>query len=439
MKKMNYFALFCGIILSSFPGQILASYARVESMGKHSTFFMDDVSIFDNPANINVFPNFLIGEMGSFNQSQLDEEAKANASATEDGEIFHNPRYNRDPENPWFGGLFSYSLSSRETGNIYPQLSIGGAFNRIDRELYQLLPDSITLENENTVVVPTPVTNFDGFLGFTLANGGMMGSHIYFAMQEGAQVENGIVSGDKSHEMSTYLMRGDLGLNWPLARNVDGELSVGFSSVKFGDSNVDPQYSFFLKARSFSTVELINGELVPVFKFENLNGPGQKKNNLSFGIGVNASLDRGFFWLGIEGIFNHMEQLGYYESDGKVVYDVELRGSGNYYELDQYGGRISFGIERNIWWDWLVLRVGGQKLITSDKETVAGNTNYYIYSNPVSNGTPEDHVGFGIGINIEEKLKVDATVAEDFIYTGGNLLSGPSHHVISRISATYSF
>ena len=46
---------------------------------------------------------------------------------------------------------------------------------------------------------------------------------------------------------------------------------------------------------------------------------------------------------------------------------------------------------------------------------------------------------FGIGINVEEKLKVDATLAEDILYTFGNLLSGPSHHVISRISATYSF
>ena len=36
-----------------------ASFARVESMGKSSTFFMDDVSIFDNAANINVFPKSL--------------------------------------------------------------------------------------------------------------------------------------------------------------------------------------------------------------------------------------------------------------------------------------------------------------------------------------------------------------------------------------------
>ena len=50
-----------------------------------------------------------------------------------------------------------------------------------------------------------------------------------------------------------------------------------------------------------------------------------------------------------------------------------------------------------------------------------------------------DAVGFGVGINIEEKLKVDATLAEDLPYTFGNLFSGPMHHLVSRISATYSF
>jgi hypothetical protein len=103
------------------------------------------------------------------------------------------------------------------------------------------------------------------------------------------------------------------------------------------------------------------------------------------------------------------------------------------------GGLISFGIERNVWWDWLVLRVGGQKEITYRDHKGAGGSYNYIYTNPTNDGTADDHVGFGIGINVEEKLKVDATLAEDILYTGGNLLSGPSHHVISRISATYSF
>ena len=69
-----------------------ASSARVESMGKSATFFMDDASIFDNPANINVFPNFLIGEMGYFTESDLDVEAKSKVVGETTGDVFNNPR-----------------------------------------------------------------------------------------------------------------------------------------------------------------------------------------------------------------------------------------------------------------------------------------------------------------------------------------------------------
>jgi hypothetical protein len=107
------------------------------------------------------------------------------------------------------------------------------------------------------------------------------------------------------------------------------------------------------------------------------------------------------------------------------------------------GGLISFGIERNVWWDWLVLRVGGQKEITyrdqTSNSTNPSETFNFLYTNPTNDGSSNDAVGFGVGINIEEKLKVDATVAEDVPYTFGNLFSGPLHHLISRISATYSF
>jgi hypothetical protein len=48
----------------------------------------------------------------------------------------------------------------------------------------------------------------------------------------------------------------------------------------------------------------------------------------------------------------------------------------------------------------------------------------------------DDNVGFGFGINIEEKLKIDATVAEDFVFR--NPFQG-SGRIISRVSASYSF
>ena len=107
---------------------------------------------------------------------------------------------------------------------------------------------------------------------------------------------------------------------------------------------------------------------------------------------------------------------------------------------------ITFGIERNIWWDWFVIRVGGQKSIlytkcdVNEKNTsghgICREDGNFFSTNPLADGTSDDHVGFGFGINIEEKLKIDVTVAEDLLFR--NPFQGEGR-IFSRISATYSF
>mgnify|MGYP003580697840 CR=1 FL=1 len=49
----------------------------------------------------------------------------------------------------------NYWLKKKESGNLYPQISMGGAFNRRDEELMALLPDSV-----DGNPVPDPATNF---------------------------------------------------------------------------------------------------------------------------------------------------------------------------------------------------------------------------------------------------------------------------------------
>jgi hypothetical protein len=259
-------------------------------------------------------------------------------------------------------------------------------------------------------------------------------------MQEGANLVNGNVEGPADPDINLYILRGDLGLNWPIARNVDGELSVGGAMISYGPQSIDPEYSFFVKGRAFSTLEIINGELVPIFNYSLLQSPGREQTKLHFGLGVNVSLDRGFFWLGAQGLFDENDMTG--TTGDSTLGTLSFNSHSNTKTSQSIrGGLISFGIERNVWWDWLVLRVGGQKEITYRDQTsnIPDQTFNYIFTNPTNDGTIDDAVGFGIGINIEEKLKVDATVAEDLPYTAGNLLSAPLHHIISRISATYSF
>jgi hypothetical protein len=383
-------------------------------MGKKADFFMDDVSIFDNPANINIFPNFLIGELGAFPQNSSDSLSGF------------------DPMHSWFGGIFSYSLGrGKSPSSLYPQLSIGGAFNRVDKEIFDFLPDS-----SGGYVIPDPVTNFDGYLGFTFMNGGMLGSHVYVALQEGANLKNGNIIGDFNDEIRLSIIRGDLGFNWPISRNVDGELSLGSALIGYGPSDQESKYSYFLKGRAFSTLELINGELVPIFNYTHLAVPGKTLDSYHLGLGANVSLDRGFFWIGFQGVLSGVESKGVSILDGIEAHnpDSDLLATSDF-----TGGIISFGIERNIWWDWLVIRVGGRKEIGYMEESGPGYDRQYFHTNPVGNGTAEDHVGLGIGINVEEKLKVDATLSEGLPYTLGNLFSRPQSRIISRISATYGF
>jgi len=411
-----------------------ATNARVESMGKNSTFIMDDMSIFDNPANMNLYPNFLIGELGNY----LYPEGSVKV-----GE-------NRDPRNPWFGGIFSLGIGAEKA------ISIGGVLGRRDERLLGLLPDYIKTAN-GEIKTPEPVTNFDGFLGANI-NNVALGAHIYIAHQDGLDGDNKINNGAFA---SVWQL--DIGTNIEISSRHAFELSLGSARIQYGPEEqdiFDPDlFSFFGRARAFSKIDAINGHLIPAASIFSTSALGDReKMNLNLGIGVDAAFDRGFFWMGLNGFYDTEKAgLNWYKDTRGSIYEAPE----NLYSKDeqiisrlwQLGGTISFGIERNIWWDWFVIRVGGQKTVAyadykskspSDKKSIlcpspsldCPETGNYWVTNPVSDGTREDNVGFGFGVNIEEKLKVDATVAEDLLFR--NPFQGGSR-LMSRISATYSF
>ena len=410
-----------------------ATNARVESMGKNSTFIMDDMSIFDNPANMNLYPNFLIGELGNYLHPR--DSVKA-------GE-------NRDPLNPWFGGIFSLGIGAERA------ISIGGVLGRRDERLLRFLPDYV-ISGREIIKTPDPVTNFDGFLGANI-NNVALGAHIYIAHQDGLDGEDKINSGAFA---SVWQL--DIGTNIEISSRHAFELSLGSARIQYGPEDKDifdtDLFSFFGRARAFSKIDAINGHLIPAASIYNTSALGdRKKMNLNLGIGVDAAFDRGFFWMGLNGFYD-TEKAGLnwtkrIDDDNNTLFYYEDKVFENQQtsKLSQLGGTISFGIERNIWWDWFVIRVGGQKTIAYAEYTAAENGNSifcpstqgicsesgnYWVTNPVSDGTREDNVGFGFGVNIEEKLKVDATVAEDLLFR--NPFQGGSR-LMSRISATYSF
>ena len=412
-------------------GSAFATFARIESMGKNTNYIMDDVSIFDNAANINLYPNYLIGGFGPYTDSI-------------------GPGGNLDPQHPNFGGIFSISLG--DENNPDPRISIGGLFGRVNNELARFLPTRVIGENvRDTSRVPETVTNFDGFLGWTLSSGDAMGLHIYIAHQDGGyETPSGTYQVDENAYAS--IVQADAGLNMQFGNNIDFELSFALARIQFGPDHKhffdDGDFSFLAKSRAFFTLEAIDGELVPAVSAKFIEAPGIDNKHAQVGMGINVALDRGFFWLGADFIWDqtkaHDWTVNY--KTGETVYNSQSSDDPAWDKRRDVGGMISFGIERNIWWDWFVIRVGGQKSIlytdcnqndkNKGKKGICSDDGNFFSTNPLANGTSDDHVGFGFGINIEEKLKIDVTVAEDLLFR--NPFQGEGR-IFSRIDATYSF
>ncbi|ACX75488.1 hypothetical protein FSU_2404 [Fibrobacter succinogenes subsp. succinogenes S85] len=416
-------------------GSAFATFARIESMGKNTTYIMDDVSIFDNPANINLYSNYLIGEFGPYT-----DRVEVGA--------------NRDPQHPNFGGIFSIAIGG--DNNPDPRISIGGLFGRINTELFQYLPDVVIGDNGSKTNVPETVTNFDGFLGGTLTNGNAWGLHVYIAAQDGGDKGEDGNYQVKSDAFAS-VVQADGGMNFQFTNYFDLEFSLALARIQYGPEHHsffdDGNFSWLVKSRAFFTLDAINGELVPALNLKFIDAPGLDEKHAQVGIGINVALDRGFFWMGADFIWNKRKAHDWiFDAISKTwTYDSRNEDNRHWDERTDVGGMISFGIERNIWWDWFVIRVGGQKSILytkcdvnnknvdkyNDKQYgICKDDGNFFSTNPLADGTSKDHVGFGFGINIEEKLKIDVTVAEDLLFR--NPFQGEGR-LFSRISATYSF
>ncbi len=390
MKKTMIFILAAGCFLESY-----ATDARVVSMGKHDAFFMDEVSVFRNPANLSIYPNMVYGSYGKFVANDTNPQLM----------------------DPFFGVIVSYSMNEEtEAGGQYPMLSLGAMCNRYDEVLDYVTPgnsnfiggypDSSTLEK--------PLGKFDLMLGYVLQNGVMLGAGTYIAVQD-KEID--------SERYETKVYKGNLGVNWPVAKTMDLEISLGGGSITAVDANrvmAESDYFGRFEIRLFSALAGINGDFVPRARIDvlNIDKDNLLKVDVAAGLGLNLNIDKGFFWAGLEFLYGQMD------SDASE-------------SQQDVGGRVSFGIERNILWDWFVIRVGGQKSLMVKS---SGTNDTRLAENPSFDETDNDLVGLGFGINIENRLRIDVVASEIFPYTFSNLISsGAQKYLFNRVSATYSF
>jgi len=427
--------LFCIIVLAT---SVFATQARIEGMGKRAAFFLDDATMFDNPANATFYSNALMGELGFWNNSIGQRE---------------------DPLSPWFGALFRYGLS--KDGFRDPQITIGGFFGRDHNEFLRFVPREVEVSGV-THQIPKNVTNFDAFLAGTMIDGSAVGAHIYVAVQDGKEDDpsNNPALGEIESNAHVSILAMDYGANFLVSDRASIEVSLGIARIQYGPSRktfLDPGlFSFYSQGRLFLDIDALSGQLVTGYKVADMEVPGWEETNYNLNIGVNKIIPRGMIWFGLDGV-SVKETVG--------TWDVRTDDKGEEYLFyrepasreryatdwsDKIGGIVSFGVERNVFKNWLILRTGGQKSFVyqncksnSGKSTVCpasagpGTKGNFWTTNPLGNGTLDDHLGVGIGLNLENRLKIDATIAEDALFRNP-FQQGPSH-IISRIAAIYTF
>ena len=443
-NPMQYALVFCILILAA---PLFATQARIESMGKRPAFFLDDMTIFENPANATFYSNALIGELGFYDQASR----RLNAG---------NIGSNQDPYTPWFGALFKFGLSEKEMRD--PQITVGGVFGRKHWEFMRFVPAKVITAAGDTADIPQSITNFDAFLAGTMIDGSAIGTHVYVGIQDGkfddSKVDGG--SGGRIHpDAHVSILAMDYGANFLITNESSVEVTLGVARIQYGPSRrsfLDPGlFSFYSQGRLFLEMDAWTGQFITGYKIADMEVPGWEENFYDINAGVNVIIPRGMAWFGVDAVrvkefVSTWEKAEDARGNDYLIYrePASKDPTKNVKDrTDKRGGVLSFGIERNIWGNWLILRTGGQKSFIYEtchngtgKPTVCatpkGKKGNYWTTNPMGDGSLDDHIGFGIGLNIDEKLKIDANIAEDAIFR--NPFTGEGR-LISRVSARYSF
>ncbi len=393
-----------------------ATDARVLTMGRQDDFFMDDVSMFRNPANINLYPNMMIGSYGYVGGDD-------------------------NLHRPFFGGVLSFSSDKEnKEDHQYPMFSVGFIFNRYDDALGYITPGDEKFfgwlkDSAEVVVDVAPVGKVDIIAGITTKKGWKFGLGGYLAFQQNK-------TGDDLREHS-LLGKGTIGINAPLAKTIDMDASFNFGlisqvgSINGGINNgnlislADHDFFFDMALRFFSAMASVNGDFVPKagFKYYNFDQSDSRLLAFDAGFGFDINIDRGFFWAGFQ---------GFYESRSSKKGEIALPQAKSptqrqFNDLQIVGGKVSFGIERNLLFDWLLWRVGGTKVLAMQR-TDGQNGKFSWVENP-----EEDHASFGFGVNIENRFKIDAVLSENIFYNFTHLLSGKKGTITTKLTATYNF
>jgi hypothetical protein len=324
-----------------------------------------------------------------------------------------------------------YNYSITKTIGVFG----GAAFNRTDN--YLMFYDSLRTRREHKqgAYFPGLRGKTDFMLGVKI-NKINVGAGYYQATQDSMYQAN-----DSNYGPAVYLDKINAGAEVGLGKH-SLELFGGMGIISYSNISTDSSFdiseqsdrSFFGGTRFFFKTNIGGGLVfVPAVNFKKLSLFDSSETRISGGIGLNLRLDRGFFWAGFEAEKYSSEN----DSIDTLGTDMEVSG---------LGARFNFGIEKSLIFKWLIVRVGGSKFI--GKQEVKTNyaagtvtTDMWV-ENPVDDGTSKDFLGFGIGLNYQNRLRFDITLNEALPYFNpfgkGIEHSANGRHMLLRISSTFS-
>jgi len=464
-----------GVLLAGLACAVFATDARVETMGRNSNFFQDETQIHQNAANLGLYDKIMYGSYGTLDPNRWDPETGSSWN----------------PELPYFGA----AISLGQKDNSPSKFSVGVTFNRIDSALGYIAKnlDSLGLRmnrDGNILLFAGDRVGGHPQLGsgnsfnsgenldwkgkidlmtaYTLDNGTTIGIGAYLAFQQGASRDlidgwNSVVTSGSNKELQNRFIKGNLGVNTPIGDGVDLEASVAISTLSLrgvardpltggGVSSTDDMFSaaadndvgIQIDVRMFADAATLNGAFVPhiqanIFNYTNgATGGDEKVVDLNAGVGINLNIDRGFFWAGFGGLYRKTSHaIVAVDNNADYTPGTDYNATGRkvtFGKKDLTGGKVGFGVERNILTDWFIIRVGGQKLLAKESRDGDKQGSKWVETSDA------DHVALGMGVNIEDRLKVDFTVAQNLPYTFTSLFSsGASPYLATRVSAVFSF
>ena len=406
MKKTLFLGLLAGFLFD-----LYATDARVIALGGDNLFYIDEVSIFQNPANIGLYPDLLYGSLGVYRSFGTDSSTS---------------RYH-EPSDPFFGGIASLPFTPDTiNGNKHSAFFLGGFFNRHDAMLDYLDPHSGRYVGNTGDVMIRPSGAVDLLLGYSWQNGTMIGIGGYAA--SGSSTVGPVIDSE------TSLYKLNAGIRAPFGDNGAVEWSAGTGLMRGkGDSAgaglgpiivADNDGFYRSDLRIFIPLHNTATTIVPQAHYSNISLYHGEVSLAGFsgGVGINVPLTRGLFWAGLQYLF---QENGYFHDSTST----------------SNGGKVSFGIEHYIIGDWLIARAGGEKVLAYTSTTYAGRASAKgtVSDNLPQSGTDSDLLGLGLGFVIKARLRIDVVVSDNLPYTLGIVTGGSEPYLLSRVSATYRF